>query len=236
MKPDTRGVLWRSLGEALAIFSGVVLALAADDWRETRSEREEARGSLLVVLADLQADSVAFAEVGAVARRWAGVTSWLIENWDRSAHNVDSLETALYTFSDGGGLQLSRAGFDGLQSANRLRLLANDELRARLLQYYQVDQVATRARYETLVERNERLGVLLAPHVRDPGGIQPGSMWPVEQRVHLRHAWTEIAADAVLYQHLIKVGRSSDYLAARMAAGEETAGTLRRILLAETGG
>ena len=43
--------------EFFIIFIGVLLALAADDYRETQSERREARQSLFLVLADLTADS-----------------------------------------------------------------------------------------------------------------------------------------------------------------------------------
>lgn len=237
MTREARSRLRRLLGEALAIFAGVLLALVADDWRETRSEREEARESLRVILSDLRADSLEFAELGAVSRHWTDEASWLIDNWDRLDHSVDSLEIALFTFSEGGSLQVSRAGFDGLQSANRIRVLQSDSLRDQLLKYYQVDQVATLARYETLVRRNERLGELLAVHVRDPGGGAAGSMWPVEERrVRLRHPWTEVATDPVLFQHLIKVGRSSDNLARRMGDGESLAGELRRLILSELGG
>jgi hypothetical protein len=219
------------------MFAGVLLALVADDWRETRSEREEARESLGVVLSDLRADSLEFAELGAVSRHWTERASWLIHSWDRVDQSVDSVELALFSFSEGGSLQVSRAGFDGLQSANRIRLLESDSLRDQLLEYYQVDQVATLARYETLVRRNERLGELLAVHVRDPGGAAAGSMWPVEeQRVRLRHPWPEVATDHLLFQHLIKVGRGSDSLARRMAGGESSAGELRRLILSELGG
>ena len=140
MASKAPSLLRRSLSEALAIFIAVAVALAADDWRETRSEREEAIESL--VLADLQSDSVEFAEVEDEAGRQAAAAVWLIRNWDRQDNDLDSLETTLYAFSTGTRLQLSRAGFAGLQNANRLRLLESDSIRIGLQRYYQVTQIS----------------------------------------------------------------------------------------------
>ena len=57
MAKTLRPLAVRALAEGFAIFAGVLLALVADDWRETRSDRREARESLAVVMADLESDS-----------------------------------------------------------------------------------------------------------------------------------------------------------------------------------
>ena len=52
--------LRRIVGEFSIVFLGVLLALAADGFRESRAESAEARASLELLLSDLAADSADF--------------------------------------------------------------------------------------------------------------------------------------------------------------------------------
>jgi hypothetical protein len=217
----------RLLGEAIAIFVGVAVALGADDWRETRSERQEAEESLALVLVDLHLDSVEFADLERAAREHSNAADWLIRGWDREDHQVDSLESVLYAFSTWERLQLSRAGFEGLLSANRLRLIEGDSIRFGLQRYYQVSQIHQADYYELVVGYRAAVLASLAPHVRNLEGVAAGSVWPPrEDRVTLRHSWREVAADAVLHNYLVWLGRGDDFLALELAKVQEEVGAL----------
>ena len=237
MAKTLRPLAVRAFAEGFAIFAGVLLALVADDWRETRSERREAGESLAVVMADLESDSAEYVKVETTARRWTAMAAWLLDDWDGAGRDRDSLEVALYTFSDGESLQLSRAGFDGLESANRLRLLRNDSLRTALLEYYQVAQRERQFRYETVVENNSRLSAALVPHVIHPAGAEPGSVWPPRERsLRLRRPWSAVAADPELHYAVVRLGRSVDYLADLMDTGDSLSSALRSAIARELAG
>ncbi|MHC4405937.1 MAG: hypothetical protein ACYTG0_40365 [Planctomycetota bacterium] len=58
MKGESPGVA-RILGQLALVFVGVLLALAADDWRQGREEAAFGAAALGAILADLHADSAA---------------------------------------------------------------------------------------------------------------------------------------------------------------------------------
>ena len=224
----------RVLGEGAAIFVAVVLALVADDWRETRSEREEAEESLALMVRELQSDSAELAQGAEVGRRLAASSSWLIQNWDRSDNDRDSLERHLYQYSRTRNFQLSRAGFDGLQNANRLWLLESDSLRNLLLAYYEGRQPHVLDYHRANGDAIMRLFRSMAPHTRRPGGRDPGSLWPVQvDRVRLRHPWPRVAADPLVYEDVIWVGRFSGHLANLMDSAREEAVILMTAIRSE---
>ncbi|NNF12070.1 MAG: hypothetical protein HKN72_02535 [Gemmatimonadetes bacterium] len=230
-------VLGRLAAEALAIGLGVVLALAADDWRETRSDRREARESLGVVLEDLRADSSLFARAGRATARHTSAAAWILESWDRAAPPTDSIEEAFYAFSSGARVLMSRSAYDGLEASNHLRLLESDSVRAGLLDYYQERQ-GTLATYDDLfwTEGLELLD-LLAPYVRNPGGRDRGSVWPPSaDKVELRTDWGTIAADARLHHQIVVTGRYVDFLNDLLVSAEAEASRLIDLLHGELGG
>lgn len=225
---EKRGsVIGRIAAEGLAISLGVLLALAADDWRETRSDRQEARESLGVVLEDLRSDSILFARVGRIASRHTAAAAWMLENWDRIDSPTDSIEQAFYAFSSGERILMSRSAYGGLEASNQLRLLQNDSVRSGLLEYYQGLQVAIVTYDELFWSEGLELLDLLAPYVRNPGGRDPGSIWPPEvDKVELRTDWPSITADARLHHQIVFVGRYVDFLSDLLASAEAEASRL----------
>ena len=163
----------RGAGEFLIIFVGVVLALAADDLRETRSETEEAEESLALVLADLMADSADFASVGEAVDGHVEAAAWLVERWEDPGTDPDSAELALRAFVSGSALQLNSSAFEGLRNSNRLRLIRKDSVRAAILRYFQFQQVAIRDFNERRADRIKALIFEALPrHVHYLGGEQ----------------------------------------------------------------
>ena len=72
----------RLLVEFLVIFSGVVLGLFADDWRQERNDAKEGVAALRLLQSDLIADSTELVYQLKAARRDSNSTSLLIETWD----------------------------------------------------------------------------------------------------------------------------------------------------------
>lgn len=150
----------RSVGRALAeiaiIVVGVLIALGADSWRQSREQavlREEYRAALLD---DLVADSL-----------WYGYTldtGWIPE----SVEATDSLRDAMFDGAtrseDQVALWLSRTlrlvaggqrrgAYDELVSTGRLALFEDPSLRQEIVRYYQVDLRVDPDVYAIFVER-----------------------------------------------------------------------------------
>jgi hypothetical protein len=210
----------------LIVFVGVLLALAADDIRETRSEASEARQSLGLLLEDVAADSASFASTATAHREEATWIAWLIENWARSELPADSLERAFWVLGTTSSTRLSRSAYSGLESANRLRLLRPDSLQHLIRRYYQdlqpgVEQFQTETRTLERQVGREHLGHYV---VGQPGAV-PGTMWPVaDESVEFRTPWAEIQADVELHYLLVTLGRRMDSLSTRLSEGEVEAG------------
>ena len=202
------------LPEFLAIVVGVVVALAADDWRETREERTDVRESLVLVLSDLRSDSTQLSNLVQTTRTWDQTSAWLINNWDRQDLERDSLEAGLFDYSAGYRLYLSRGAFEGLQDSNRLRLVDDDELRASLRRHYQVRLPRLETLYLDLRRYFLAVHESLVPYVRNVAGEDPESLYPPsESRVYLRRPWTEIAQDERLHNDIVWLGRFSGFIA-----------------------
>ena len=223
-----RLVARRAVAEFSIIFVGVMLALFADDFRETREERREAQQSLRIMLADLRSDSLEYATQRATSARWAEASAWLADRWNDPEVPRDSAETALYQFTVRSTLELSAAGFDGLRSANRVRLIDSDSLQTALLQYYQRGQLQYASVYAEIMEIAWALHLeVLAPYVENLAGVD-GATWPPrEPRVEMRGSWNSLTSDARLHSHVIWLGRVSGAFVSTMASAEELTGRLR---------
>jgi hypothetical protein len=225
----------RVISEFAVIFVGVALALAADDFRETQAERREARESLELVVADLLADSTDFASVRSTAETHAAAAAYLTERWSDVEVSEDSIQMALGEFSDRSTLQLSSSAFEGLRNSNRLRLVANDSIRAATARYYQNRQVVIRDFYNDVTKRREALVFeALAPHVRHSEGEAAGRMWPPrEPRLTLRTSWEGLTRDPRVHSEIVWFGRFSDFLGQVMSLGEADAGSLMALIRAD---
>ena len=201
----------RLLTEGVAIFFGVALALIAEDWRQTRADRDEARESLALVAVDLRSDSAEIATYGRGMARHAAAANWLIRNWGRADTPQDSLESQLYQFSLGPVLQASRSAFEGLRDSNRLRLIEPDTIRHSLANYYQVRQVAVTGYASTTVETTQDVWIALAPYQLGQVGRDSDHLWPpAEPRVELVESWEEVSQDLVLRHYILTHGRIAD--------------------------
>jgi hypothetical protein len=191
-----RSKLLRLVSEAVVIFAGVGLALLADDWRETRGDRDEAMRSLELIERDLERDSAQIAEGIAEMSSDAEASRWLLAHWEGVDPDSSSLFGQLVALRASARPAFSRAGFEGLRASNGIRLLRNDALRDSLLYYYEVTQPQfTEYYFEVVWPRRGLVNEALAPHLRtfrlaDGGGLT------------LRTSWSEITADPAVEHHL----------------------------------
>jgi hypothetical protein len=225
----------RGAGEFTIIFVGVVLALAADDFRETRSEAEEAGESLALVYADLVADSLEFVDVGGSTRRHTEAAAWLVERWEDTETDPDSAVLALSAFQTGRNLQLNSSAYEGLLSSNRLRLIKSDSVRAAIVLYYQFRQVAIREFNEGRLSRLETLLYeALPPYVRYLGGEQGGTMLPFQENgMTLRTSFGEVTSDPLVHSEIIWTGRFADFMCQFLLEGEQEASRLMALIRSE---
>jgi len=234
----TRSMTLARLGsEAFVISVGVLIALVADDWRESHSERQAARAGLELVLGDLESDAGEFARQSRSSQRLAGSAAWLIRVWDHPTAATDSLEQAFYRLGLGTSLELSRAAFEGLRDSNRLRSIESDSLRAEIAAYYQVVQPALAKRYEFNFDRVSSLLFSIMPrHVEDIEGESPERLWPpLESSVRLRQPWVEIVKDPQLRTELVWVGRLNAFYVTQVAGAEIRAASLVRSIESHLG-
>lgn len=199
-RPSTR--VARLASEAFVIFAGVAVALAADDWRETRGERREVARSLAIIATDLQRDSLQVSLTQDGARQQAESGMWLLDRWKAERVPTDSAHAVLRVFDQAPRPSFSHAGYEGLSNGNRLGLIGSDELRDALFEYYQVDQASIEAYWEVVWQRRERLLTELAPHIEYLDPLHENS------RLVLRGAWNSLTSDAVLHADLVRYAGS----------------------------
>ena len=224
-KRDTASRWARLAAEALVIFAGVGLALLADDWRETRGEREEAARSLELIERDLARDSVQVARAIELTEEDAGAAQWLLARWSRRAVDSDSVLPKVLELRNGARPAFSRAGFEGLRASNGIRLLGSGELRDSLLHYYEVTQPRFVEYYFDVVWPQIGVGIeRMGPHVET-------SQMAVGGTLALRSSWSVLTSDHSLETQLSlysgQVRRSNELLSEIQESVESLLGRIR---------
>ena len=153
----------RALAEFLVIVTGVLVALAVDDWRESRQERETERHLLAVLAEDLRLDSIAYDSHIRMARIRIASAVRLLEDLGESEEvtgyfretrsesfqptdrpiesippSVDRQGEDLLRAAMGWSLSVSRVAMEELTSTGRLPLVNPAELRTELVRYDQL--------------------------------------------------------------------------------------------------
>lgn len=207
----TRSRSIRLLSEALVIFAGVGLALVADDWRETRGDREEAARSLELIERDLVRDSAQIEEARTEVAADLVATGWLLGHWTQPGAATDSILVHLGELRASARPAFSRAGFEGLRASNGLRLLRSGELRDSLLQYYEVTQPQFAEYYfEVVWPRRGVVNASLSPHVESFRWVDMGEL-------ALRTSWSDLTSDPAVETELAAYHGASTYSVEAMA-------------------
>ena len=212
----------RLLVEFLVIFSGVVLGLFADDWRQERNDAKEGVAALRLLQSDLIADSTELVYQLREARRDSNSTSLLIETWDDLEASSDSLESAIYSYYTTAYYQPSNSTYESLKAENRLSLIQDKELRAGIIEYFQnlqiylqqVVEISLDASFKTMEEFNQ-------DHIR----LSPkGSRWG---QVKIQSSLEVLYADEELRNAIAWSGWLSQYAVKTFERGLKENAALR---------
>ena len=137
---------WRyAIGELVLITAGVLIALAANQWNNSRLDRGEERASLQRLLADLETDAASIdmglailADKDLRLRRVQRVlTAPTFEPRNPATFLADVAASANYGWNQHRPL---RTTFDELLGSGRFDLIRNPELRAQISAYYALDE------------------------------------------------------------------------------------------------
>jgi hypothetical protein len=115
---------WVHLGtEFLVVFLSVVLALVANDWRQSRIDRRSERQALALMLRELRQDSL---DLTFYRRRLLGQDSaaaWLVTHVDRRDVPADSVRRAAIHATSYFNYRPTFPTYDGLRTSGRLTLI-----------------------------------------------------------------------------------------------------------------
>ena len=134
----------RAVFEFLVIVIGVLVALAADEWRQTRAEFRDLEEHLTSVLDEVRDNlsNVSAVRGGISARKIAGLETIIahLESGDTTVSDPDTLLKALADSAAVWRPFVSRNRFDALNTSGLLRLAVGDELRDVLAGTYEVPE------------------------------------------------------------------------------------------------
>ena len=128
----------KAVGEFLVIVIGVLAALAVDEWRDEREDRESEAAYLSRLAVDIKRDIEVFTDEAVVLQKKAAFIQGLLDNTieQQFSDNPRTLMEAKVYSSFRGVPGLVRSTFDELLSTGRLALIRDVDLRSALSEYY----------------------------------------------------------------------------------------------------
>jgi len=181
--PESSTRVRRGVAEFVLIAVGVFVGLAADEWRQTRNDREEEGQYVRRLLVDLADDSSAHdalesrsvAKIPALLRLAA---TERLSDPDLAAQAAVDLTDATLSFT-WSAFPLRRNTFNELVSTGRLSLIQDPELRESIAAYYSLAENYAAA----LLRRREAIGLgqialnyVLTADVGPPEGRPPAQL------------------------------------------------------------
>jgi len=133
----TRMLIRRSTAEVLVIVVGVLLALWAEAWRESRAEHRLAYSYMQRLGADVQSDSVRFARIRFLHQQYREAANELLRVLNAETE-ADPIETA-HLLARAGYLSPDNtvtSTYEDLVSSGRLFLIQDEVLRGSVQSYY----------------------------------------------------------------------------------------------------
>ena len=142
---EDRTEMWRRLGlEFIAIVLGVLVALAVDDWRQSRADRELEKHLLTSLRADLEADEddAKFQQEAeqklrdAVDHILAVVDNPLAPATVRNNATGNEIDASLCLLKYRLELEVSKSTFSEMLATGSLKVIQNTDLRKQIAKYY----------------------------------------------------------------------------------------------------
>lgn len=210
----------RLLAEFGVIFLGITLSLMADDWRQSRIDREAERHSLQEVLADLTADSANLDDLRRHMARHDRDAAWLYSRLGEVGVNADSAVVQIRSLHDAPRYQARSAAYVGIRSTGQLGLIRDDALRREIVEYYEEWQPYILGLHETYGDIWFTLTETVASDLEfSAGGAETFADTFGGGRVfRLARPWTEIPTDPMLGFRLSTLGVLAYVLSDRASA------------------
>lgn len=151
--------------EAAAIFAAVTLGFLAEDYRDSRGDRAQARELLVQLVSDLQVDAGELEETIQSGAPRAEALTWLHNNVARVGVPADSVVLALNGVLVGYSYEAHLFAYSGLRNSGRLDLIEDQGLRDRIVFYFE-DRVPYLLRLtDGVIREEDEWRNLLAPHI-----------------------------------------------------------------------
>lgn len=224
-----RKTLTRLGAEFLVIFASVVLALVADDWRQSRNERAAAEQALQLVLLDLRED---YHALEIYQRRLQGQDSAagrFLDLLDEGAA-AEELATTVWDALNVWNYRPSYSAYRGLVQSGQLGLIREETLREAVIRYHDEDIPYLDDLRTGVVESADRAALLAGRHFRRVPG-------PDTMRWDLRLVTSSDAVrrDGEFLSALASAASARRWLAFRigqifLVENAETAATIERFL------
>lgn len=128
---------WVHLGtEFLVVFLSVVLALVANDWRQSQIDHRSERQALTLMLRELHQDSAELSYYRSRLLRQDSAAAWLVTHVDRSDVPADSVRRAAVRATTYFNYRPTFPTYDGLKSSGRLTLIRETRLHDAVVSFF----------------------------------------------------------------------------------------------------
>ena len=195
LKLRLRGVPWLKIAaEFLAIFAGITLSLAADDWRQERADREMEREILLQIYADLKADS---AHLDSIRARMVDFEKTVVWLWQHLGDGEIDPAVVIQRFR---GLfnyatyQPVTLTYTTLKDGGQMVLVRDYEIRRLIVDYFEVGQSRMLAQDDRVWGVYSDLRVVFHRHFGWEIPVTEDS-FPTDPRFAFLTSWDELRQD-----------------------------------------
>jgi len=169
---------WRyGISELLIVVAGVLIALAADDWRQTRELRLAEQGAFSRLASDMQADVREFEGNRMRTRRGYEAAIWLMERRYGPAPPLDSLSAKITDFTACSSFSPTIAEYTALKSSGTISNLRDADFRERMVNHYE-EYPWVSGLYEDDCRFVEEGIVAIESHI-ELGLDETGAGWPI---------------------------------------------------------
>lgn len=141
LKLRLKGLPWLKIAaEFLAIFAGVTLSLAADDWRQERANREMEQEILLQIYADLEADSTHLDSIRDRMVDFEKTVVWLWQHLDDGEIDPTVVIQQFRGLFNYATYQPVTLTYTALKDGGQMVLVRDNQIRRLIVDYFEVGQ------------------------------------------------------------------------------------------------
>lgn len=228
-----QAIPWRRIAAEFAvIFVGITLSLAADDWRQGLDDEARELRLLGNIASDLEQDSVELFNLIEAMGRWDAASYWLNANGSRTDLPSDSVLFQLRRFGFVASYQPVSSAYLGVRDGGLIHLLRDDALRARIIDYFEVQQGLIQMFNSRTEDGWNRWFQITAGYLDWVPPEDTATMWVLHQNLRLTQPLSALLANPVINQHIDWAGLIGGNTVLLLAPVVQRNTDLRRDLMA----